>query len=326
MSRINGLAFLVNQMCLSQAGLAGRSAQSGASVKSARDADPAELLREGWQFMEQAGPMPLLMTMYEQLVREIRNTAEVLGQEDIFELERKTAITQFGQRLALRQVLQAAKILDDSLPRQPPRVLGRRHEVPTRILEEDTYPVGGFSSISTRGSIESLLHSQLAFMEEHDRPDLFDIKFLRDELLYYSRDENSFLRRRRTFVFALYPDLMQARFKDAELAYQRIILLLALLRAAVSKLIDWLHTDSLVFEFILIEPKNAAGLDAEKELLAVLLAEQIANGTVMIETVAAKSAGRTGHRAAGRSLCHCLLASMKANARRRGSHRQHVDA
>src|SRR5205807_6320550 len=126
--------------------------------------------------------------------------------------------------------------------------------VPTRILEEDMYPIGGFASISTRGSIESLLHSQLAFMET-DRPDLFDVKFLRDELLYYSRDENSFLRRRRTFVFALYPDLIPARFKDAELPYQRIVLLLALLRSTVSTLIDWLNTDSLVFEIILIEPK-----------------------------------------------------------------------
>ena len=41
------------------------------------------------------------------------------------------------------------------------------------------------------------------------------MKFLRDELLYYSRDENQFLRRRRTFVFALFPDLVDARFKDA---------------------------------------------------------------------------------------------------------------
>ena len=38
-------------------------------------------------------------------------------------------------------------------------------EVPTRILDEDIYPVGGFTSLSNRGSIESLLHSQLAYME-----------------------------------------------------------------------------------------------------------------------------------------------------------------
>ena len=172
-------------------------------------------------------------------------------------------------------------MFDESLPRQKPRPASRRHEVPTRILEEDVYPIGGFASISTRGSVESLLHSQLAFME-NDRPDLFDIKFLRDELLYYSRDENSFLRRRRTFVFVLYPDLVHARFKDADLPFQRIVLLLALLHAALNRLIDWLSTDSLVFEIILIAP-NDVGLAAEKELLDVLLAEPIANGTATIQ-------------------------------------------
>ena len=70
------------------------------------------------------------------------------------------------------------------------RVSGLVGHRPTRALDEDTYPVGGFTSISTRGSIESLLHSQLAYMETDERPDLFDIKFLRDELLYYARDEN----------------------------------------------------------------------------------------------------------------------------------------
>ena len=197
----------------------------------------------------------------------------------------------------------------ETLPRQKPRPANRRHEVPTRMLEEDTYPVGGFASISTRGSIESLLHSQLALMEDRDRPDLFDIKFLRDELLYYSRDENSFLRRRRTFIFALYADLMQARFKDAELPYQRVIMLLALLRTSVLKLIDWLNTDSLGFEVILIEAKDAPALTAERELLAVLLAEQIANGTVTIETLPAEQLGERCVQRSRRSLCHCLLAS-----------------
>src|SRR6202040_3897497 len=97
-----------------------------------------------------------------------------------------------------------------------------------------------------------LLDSQLAFMET-DRPDLFDIKFLRDELLYYARDENQFLRRRRTFVFALYPDLVRARFKDADLPWQRIILLLALLIVVVRKLSEWLAAEALVFEFLIVD-------------------------------------------------------------------------
>src|SRR5262249_41207132 len=150
--------------------------------------------------------------------------------------------------------------LEAALPRHKVRPRSGRQEVPTRVLDEDTYPVGGFSSLSTRGSVESLLHSQLAFMEKQDRPDLFDIKFLRDELLYYSRDDNQFLRRRRTFVFALFPDLVQARFKDAALPFQRIVLLVALLVVAVRKLSEWLSTDALYFKFVFMGEKDPGPL------------------------------------------------------------------
>src|SRR6185295_13454635 len=170
-----------------------------------------------------------LIQEYEELVTAVRNTGDLLAGEDVFELEHGTALAEFGERVALRQVLQAAARLEATLPARRIRPLAGRQEVPTRVLDEDTYPVGGFSSLSTRGTIESLLHSQLAFMETDERPDLFDIKYLRDELLYYSRDENQFLRRRRTFVLALYPDLVRTRFKDAELPWQRCVLWLGLL-------------------------------------------------------------------------------------------------
>src|SRR5207248_5671472 len=104
--------------------------------------------------------------------------------------------------------------------------------------------------------------SQLAMMEE-ERPDLFDLKYLRDELLYYSRDENQFLRRRQTFVLALWPDLAAARLKDAELPYQRIIVLLSWLVALVRRLIDWLSTDALTFRIAFLG--EADGLAAERE-------------------------------------------------------------
>jgi len=307
--RAKGLAFLVNQM-RPHVGFGGLLL-SPALLKSLRTIDADQLLTEGWQSIEQSGPMPLLMNHYEQLVGAFRGTASTVAAEDIFELERRTAIAPLGQRVALRQVLQAARVLDESLPHQKPHTPGRRHDVPTRILEEDTYPVGGFASISTRGSIESLLHSQLAFMEVDDRPDLFDIKFLRDELLYYSRDENNFLRRRHTFVIALYLDLMQARVKDADSPWQRIVWLLALVQTLVRKLIDWLHADALAFEFVLIEPKDGPALAVEAKLLTILLAEQIANGTVVIDTLAADQLAARCALHSRRSLCQVLLVSAR---------------
>jgi hypothetical protein len=151
---------------------------------------------------------------------------------------------------------------------------------------------------------------QQAFMEKNDRPDLFDIKYLRDELLYYARDDNQFLRRRRTFVFTLFPDLVGARFKDAELPCQRIVLLLALLVVAVRKLSEWLSTDALRFEFVFVADKDSGPLAPEQALLATLLREPIANGTVGLATAPTSAVvGRQCAMRARRSLCHCLAIS-----------------
>jgi hypothetical protein len=303
--RARGLAFLVQQFG-ERAHFAGVSLSPGV-IKTALDSQPEDLHNEGWGSLSQDGVMPELIALYEGLVAAARRCAEVLGQEDVSQLERGTALKPEGERLAERQVLQAAAQLEAMLPRHRLRPLPRRMEVPTRILDEDTYPVGGFTSISTRGSVESLLHSQLAYMETDERPDLFDIKFLRDELLYYARDENQFLRRRRTFVFVLYPDLDQTRFKDRGLDYQRGVLMLALLYVAVRKLSDWLSTDALSFRFRFVVDGNHDPLAAERALLESLFIDQIANETVHIEKVAAERVGPQCTQWARRSLCHCLL-------------------
>jgi hypothetical protein len=239
----------------------------------------------------------------------VRQSAEILASADVFELEHGTALAELGQRVALRQVLQSVTQFEAALPRHKPRVLAGPRDVPTRVLDEDTYPVGGYASLSTRGTIESLLHSQLAYMEpvEAPRPDLFDIKYLRDELLYYSRDENQFLRRRKSFVIVLLPDLAHARFKDVELENQRIVLALALLVTVVHRLTEWLSSDALVFEFVFVADGPAQPLDQEHELLGMILREQLANGTARLHRVSGvKVAGQLATERARRSLCHTL--------------------
>jgi hypothetical protein len=308
--RARGLAYVVERF-RKRAGFAG-VLLNPAVIRSLLETAPEEVLARGWDLLVPDDPqLKLLIDQYEALTTAARRCAEVLGNEDLFELEHGTALAEYGQRLALRQVLRAAERLESYLPHQKVRPLAGRQEVPTRVLDEDTYPVGGFSSISTRGSIESLLHSQLAFMEPRDRPDLFDVKFLRDELYYYSRDENQFLRRRRTFVFALWPDLVQSRFMDRELPYQRIILTLALLLAGYRKVSDWLGTDALRFEFLFLAEGDQQPLGQEQELLEMLLRDGVANGTVGV--------GRLGGvselaplcvQRARRSLCHCLTVSV----------------
>jgi hypothetical protein len=304
--RQHGLAYLLNQF-RERAGFAGVELNP-AVLKALLGQPPEQVLAEGWESIRRDGLAPLLVQLYESVIATSRRLAEVLAEEDVIELERRTVLAEFAQRLAFRQVLQAVRLLGRTLPPHRLRPSTRRQEVPTRVLDEDTYPVGGFASIATRGSIESLLHSQLAYMEKDERPDLFDIKFLRDELLYYARDENQFLRRRRTFVFVFYPDLAGARFKDAGLPYQRLVLTLALLLAAVRKAAEWLSTDALRFEFLFLGTAKADPLAPERELLTMLLHEQIDSGMVRIDRLSSvKDAAATCAERTRRSLCHCLL-------------------
>src|SRR5207244_3951996 len=125
--------------------------------------------------------------------------------------------------------------------------------------------------------------------------------------------ENQFFRRRQTFVFVLYPDLVQARFKDAGLPWQRIILLLALVVVAVRKLCEWLSEDALRFELVFLEPGKAdqPPLADEQDLFRTLLREPLANGTVVLRTARAPSAVAQWCALHGRrSLCHCLTVGL----------------
>jgi hypothetical protein len=306
--RARGLGFLLDQF-RQRAGLVGVELSPGI-LKAALETAPEEVLNQGWEALRREGPRPLLNDLYEALIAAVRPMAEMLGPEDVFELEHGTALHDFGERLALRQVLQAVAGLEAALPHHRPRPTADRRDVPTRILDEDTYPVGGFTSLSTRGSVESLLHSQLAFMEKEERPDLFDVKFLRDELLYYSRDENQFLRRRRTFVFALYPDLIATRFKDPDLPFQRGVLLLGLLMVAVNRLSEWLNTEALTFEFWFLDDGEEEPLAAERALLETLFREPMALGTVQLERLRPDEVASRCEARARRSLCHCLAVAV----------------
>jgi hypothetical protein len=301
---LRGLAFLIGQL-RERWGIPGVDLSPG-PIKSLLDSKPEQLLGEGWATLERDGPLPLVAEMYLQLTTAARRVGEALAIADVFELEHRTALAEPGERLALRQVIQAATILEAGLPKHAPRRVEQHAEVPTRVLDEDAYPVGGFSSLSTRGSVESLLHSQLAYMgPPEERPDLFDIKFLRDELLYYARDENQFLRRRRTYVFALGADLVATRFKDRQLPFQRGVLLLGLLVAAVARLTEWLTADALSFEILF--PADDERLAAERILLQTILREPLAIGAVRLLTLSDKDLAAHGVELARRSQCHCLV-------------------
>jgi hypothetical protein len=305
--QVKGIAYIVSRI-RDRAGCGGVFLPP-AVIRGLLQMNPEEVLALGWERLATEGPMPELRQLYDELVSASRRMAELLGNEDVLALEQRTALADMGQYVAHRQLLMAAARLESWLPARPPRPHVGRKEVPTRVLDEDQYPVGGYSAISTKGSIESLLHSQLAYIEPPpaEGPDLFDMKYARDELYYYSRDENQFLRRRRAFVFVLFPDLLAARFKDAELPYQRIVMVLSAILALVRKLSDWLSADAIRFDVLFVQQGDKKPLGEEAALMELFFREASDRGDAAVKHVPDQAAvvDHLNHQAR-QSQVHCL--------------------
>ncbi|MEE2937003.1 MAG: hypothetical protein VYA84_13545 [Planctomycetota bacterium] len=254
-------------------------------IDSLQKKPAVEVLQDAWDSVEQKGLSSLIVDQLDHLVNVIRRVGDVVGPEDLFELESGTAVAPLGQRIAIRQVLQTADLLRSEIPSRRPRVNGHQSSIATHLRQDDQYPIGGFHSITNRGTFENLVRSELAYMDNSERPDLFDVKYARHELLYYSRDESFFLRRRMAFAFVLTCDLKTARFKDDQLPVQRIVLLLACLCVLVQQLTKWLGEDSLCFYFIWCTGADSDPLKPERQMIEVILREQIRQGSVFQQTL-----------------------------------------
>lgn len=277
--RARGLAFLLERL-RERVGLGGVGLSPG-PIRGLLDVPPGELVNRSWEAVANSELHPILAEQYDELTLRMRLAGDLLGPEDVFELERGTALADLGQRVAIRQVIRTASELAASLPATRPTPLDSQRLAATRLRDDDAYPVGGFSSLTNRGSTESLLHSQLAFMETdpEERPDLFDVKFLRDELLYYARDENQFYRRRRKYRVHLDPSLAGARWKDPEASVQRVIFAIASVVAVVRQVIHWLAEDALTFE--LVFPRDNS-LEPELDIFKAVFTVEIETGTVRV--------------------------------------------
>jgi hypothetical protein len=76
--------------------------------------------------------------------------------------------------------------------------------------ESQKYPRGGYNSISNRGLIHNLLPSQFVYQDicasnssdtNNSQLDLFSLKYLKNELLFFHRDEGFLFRKKRQLIF-----------------------------------------------------------------------------------------------------------------------------
>ncbi len=129
-------------------------------------------------------------------------------------------------------------------------------------------------------------------MEDDEPVDVFSLRYIEGELLHYTRDDSVFRRHRHLIGIALGADLDDARVKDRELPWQRLVLAFGLVVAATRWLAAQLGDHALVIR-IAFPP----GLLAEERgILSLLLEAEIARGTVIVveeelaETLAQTSA------------------------------------
>ena len=228
-----------------------------------------------------------LRLLTETVELEVR-LSQVLGPEDLFELRHAAVLRAPEMRLGCRQVLALRRRLGRAGPRhlRPPPELP---EADTPLTDLSTFPRGGFAELSRRGPPESLLPSELAFLDPSMRIDLFDLRFVEHELCYFARDSGQLRRRRRTVHLVC--DLGPLTWaKSAGYEAQFVVLCHAIFLRLVRDLRDLFSRDALRFRLWYLgdsTPPGQVRMAQEAELMRLLLlADEVPHGWASVETTA----------------------------------------
>jgi vWA domain found in the FtsH ternary systems/N-terminal helical region fused to the FtsH ternary system vWA domain len=258
-----------------------------------------EVLEQGRVALHQPALAARLASGLEALARAARRTRDLLTDAEVFTVENVAALKGLGARVALGQLAEVAQLVEEQLPRRLKGAASEDGDAPTALEEDSAFPVGGFASLATSGSLENLVTSELMYLDQGathaDRPDLFDVRFVEGELLYYARDESVAVRRRRTVVVVLDASLVRARVLDPREPWQRLVWLLGCVAAMVRRLAEWQDTDALRFELVFVGALGQSVLGEERDVLGLLLREFRERG--QLELLDADSAAQAVRRA-----------------------------
>lgn len=196
--------------------------------------------------------------------------------EDLFVIQHAEALHTDALRLTARQLAALEQRLGDAEP--PPAHLRREPpQAQVNLSDAGFFPQGGLDQLANRGSIENLVRTELAYIDHTAPIDLFTMRYLEGELLYYTRDDAQLLRRSRTTHVVL--DLSAAHHIQYPNHPAQLSLLL---RATAARLIDDLFTlfsgDSLHVVLRLHDPRASDAAD----LWRIRYADPIARGELAV--------------------------------------------
>ncbi|MEO6771780.1 MAG: hypothetical protein ABI467_02010 [Kofleriaceae bacterium] len=280
--RATATALVIGAIC-ERASFAGTSVSPAALRRAlARPRDEREAA--GRTELRGGSTAQRLADAYDRLARAARQTRALVDQHEVFALDHLNVLRDLGSRMTAEHIAAAATALDRTLPRRLPANRLNRGVRATHLADESLYPAGGFAAITPGGSnanIENLVTSELVYMEDGAEPDVFTLRYVEGELLYYTRDDSVFRRQRQVIGIALGADLDDARVKDRELPWQRLILALGLVVAATRWLAEQLGDHALTIR--LAFPPNLLG--EERDIVTLLLGGEVHRGTVVVEAM-----------------------------------------
>ena len=229
----------------------------------------------------------------------VRRTCDHFTQSQVFHqkhhlkaLESGHSGLQLAQYTALRQIQKARENLFPALFWDISNDPAARQEIEQRHVMEDEFPIGGYSSISNRGRFESLLPSQLAFWDEPiGVTDLFTWKYTRDELWYYSRDENAIRKPPLEVAIIIRPGVSEAHNFDREIGFQSLTVLMATVLEAISLLETHRENQALKIRWVFQEESSKPTGESRTEqnqlkgLLRVLLGTRILQEQHIVESL-----------------------------------------
>jgi len=251
----------------------------------------------------------LLADAYLRLARGARQTRALVDDRDVFALDHLHVMRDLGGRMTADHIASAADELARALPRRVPANREQRGIRDTNLADDSLYPAGGFAAIVSGGAntnIENLVTSELVYMEDGPGPDLFTLRYVEGELLYYTRDDSVHRRHRHLIAIALGPDLDDARVKDRDVPWQRLVLALGLVVATVRWLAEQLGDQALTVR-LAFSPRILA---EEKQIVALLLEGEIARGIVSIVEEPWATTVDAAAKAGGTSLADLVVVSL----------------
>lgn len=132
----------------------------------------------------------MLLLDPEPWINEFRKNQPILLEEDLRALRMVRWIHSDSQRIGLQQCWKAQAWIEQNLKLKIRKKILETRDVETpETMLAGTFPMGGIAGISNKGTLNTILPSELLYSTIKDPVDLFQVKFVENDLLYYLRDQ-----------------------------------------------------------------------------------------------------------------------------------------